>query len=401
VNFNLKLADISIGVKVNNEYTKDFCKDYLTDEPCEFSVEITQNDIDTERKISKKQNEADGIAVIDYPDEYLEVTALYRKIVAELLKYSVLLFHGCVVALNGKAYMFIAKSGTGKTTHANLWLKNIKDSYILNGDKPLLLFRDKKIYVCGTPWQGKENFGKNEILPLDGICILERGENNSISSVPFKDAFSKLIVHSHHPQDNKNMMATLDLMQNFKNTNIYCLKCNMDNEAAFTAYRKMVKRTFEEELKQNGKLVYKNVGKSMMPLIRENKDIIIIKNRTTGNFKKYDAVLYKRPSVEGRGAYILHRILKVNSDGTYWIVGDNCRKGETVLNENILGILSSVVRDKKTVNVDDLNYKIYVHLWCDLYPVRFALFYLKEKALMTRILVNKAIHKLYLMITRK
>ena len=79
--------------------------------------------------------------------------------------------------------------------------------------------------------------------------------------------------------------------------------------------------SFEEIINRDGKLIYTNKGDSMMPLIKEGRDLIIIE-KTQGRLKKYDVPLYKRDS----GQYVLHRILKVREDD-YVICGDNryCR----------------------------------------------------------------------------
>jgi len=132
----------------------------------------------------------------------------------------------------------------------------------------------------------------------------------------------------------------------------------------------MSTKSFEEVLAQSGSLFYKSVGVSMRPLIKEGRDYIYIKKRPEGRLNKYDVVLFKRPNVVGRGEYVLHRILRVNADGTYWIVGDNCAGGETVKEENILGVLTAVKRRGKTVNVTDRGYRLYTYLWCAPYPMR-------------------------------
>ena len=129
--------------------------------------------------------------------------------------------------------------------------------------------------------------------------------------------------------------------------------------------------TFEEVLKRDGRLIYKNVGVSMLPLLRENKDIMVIENDTYA-LKKYDCVLFRRNKVTGRGRYVLHRILKILPDNKYFIAGDNCTSGETVEKENILGVLTSVLRDGKTVDFSSTKYKLYVRLWCAPYHLRFA-----------------------------
>ncbi len=128
----------------------------------------------------------------------------------------------------------------------------------------------------------------------------------------------------------------------------------------------MSKSTFEEVIAKSGKLVYKNKGDSMMPLIREGKDLMVITRKPKRRLKKYDVPLYKRDS----GQYVLHRILKVR-DKDYVICGDNRWKKEYgITDRHIIGVLSAVIRNGETVSVNDWRYKLYVHIWCDFFPVR-------------------------------
>lgn len=140
--------------------------------------------------------------------------------------------------------------------------------------------------------------------------------------------------------------------------------------------------TFEEELARSGKVVYTNVGVSMMPLLRQGRDLMVIYKADTAKLRKYDAVLFKRPNVNGRGRYVLHRLLRICPDGRFWIVGDNCASGEMVSPENILGILKAVQRGKKTISVDSFGIKLYVFFWAAPYPIRF--FFLKLRHLAGR-----------------
>jgi signal peptidase I len=135
----------------------------------------------------------------------------------------------------------------------------------------------------------------------------------------------------------------------------------------------MNKSTFEEQLAKNGKLIYTNRGDSMMPLIKQDRDLLIIKP-VHGRLKKYDVPLYKRDS----GQYVLHRILKVRKND-YVICGDNrWVKEYGIRDRHIIGVLTAVVRNGKEISVNDWKYKVYVHLWCDFFPVRE--FVLKAKA---------------------
>lgn len=127
----------------------------------------------------------------------------------------------------------------------------------------------------------------------------------------------------------------------------------------------MHKSTFEEEISHTGKFIYTNVGDSMMPLIRQNRDLLIIE-KVSGRLKKYDVPLYKRDS----GQYVLHRIIKVRKDD-YVMCGDNrWQKEYGITNRHIIGVLTGVIRDGKTISVNNKNYRLYVHLWCDFFHVR-------------------------------
>ena len=127
----------------------------------------------------------------------------------------------------------------------------------------------------------------------------------------------------------------------------------------------MSNSSFEEILKNEGRLIYSNVGDSMRPLIRQGRDLVVIE-RKNGRLKKYEVPLYRRDS----GQYVLHRVLKVR-EGDYVLCGDNRWYRETgITDRHILGVLTAVVRDGKELPVTDWRYWFYVHLWCDLFPLR-------------------------------
>lgn len=136
--------------------------------------------------------------------------------------------------------------------------------------------------------------------------------------------------------------------------------------------------TFEEILQEKGYILYTNVGCSMMPLLRENKDIIEIRS-INKPLQKYDVILYKRGV-----SYILHRIISICPNGRYVIAGDhNTFKEFDVTDDMILGIMTRVIRDGKIITPDNFKYKLYSHLWVDFYPVR--VFLIKSKAFVIRL----------------
>ena len=138
------------------------------------------------------------------------------------------------------------------------------------------------------------------------------------------------------------------------------------------------KQSFEEVLNRDGRLVYTNVGVSMLPLIREGRDVMIIEKRDISAVKKYDAVLYRRDNFSGRGRYVLHRIVKILPDGSYYIVGDNATSGETVNAGQILGVLTGINRGGRQVSLTGFKHRAYVALWCAPYHLRFAILHIKH-----------------------
>ncbi len=130
----------------------------------------------------------------------------------------------------------------------------------------------------------------------------------------------------------------------------------------------MKKSSFEEILESEGRLIYSNVGDSMLPMIRQGRDLLVIE-RTSGRLKQYDVPLYRRDT----GQYVLHRVLKVR-ERDYVLCGDNRWGRETgITDRHVLGVLTAIIREGKTLSVTDRRYRIYVHLWCDLFPLRAVL----------------------------
>ena len=131
--------------------------------------------------------------------------------------------------------------------------------------------------------------------------------------------------------------------------------------------------TFEEILNKDGRLVYKTRGVSMLPMLHQNRDIVVIVP-PEGRLKKYDVALYKRGS-----SYILHRIIGMQ-DKEYLIRGDNTYWMEHVSPELVIGVLTGFVRNGKSYTVEDTGYQIYCRFWNAIYPLRKLLFLMRRIA---------------------
>lgn len=112
---------------------------------------------------------------------------------------------------------------------------------------------------------------------------------------------------------------------------------------------------FKKELNEKGIVVYSIRGVSMLPLLRQEKDIVVIRSKKK-DFSVNDSVLFVRKN----GQYVLHRIRKVLDDNKYFIIGDNCLSGEIVSEDQIIGILSDVSRGGKNISVKSFKYRLYV-----------------------------------------
>jgi len=129
---------------------------------------------------------------------------------------------------------------------------------------------------------------------------------------------------------------------------------------------------FEETLHKQGYLVYKTRGASMKPLLVQNRDLVTIRPLTRP-IRRYDVPLYRRRGPGGTVRYVLHRVVKINPDGTLIIRGDNTYTDETDIGpDDILGVMTACKRKGRMVSTEDLPYRLYVRIWCALYPARRA-----------------------------
>ena len=159
----------------------------------------------------------------------------------QLINFDGIMLHSSAVVVDGRAYLFTAASGTGKSTHTSLYLREFGDrAYILNDDKPALRFEDGELFAYGTPWSGKHDFSVNARIPVAGICVLHRGEKNEISRIYGKAAIIGIFSQTLRPQSAKYMDKVLSVIDKIiEKIPVWDLKCNMESEAAHISYEAM------------------------------------------------------------------------------------------------------------------------------------------------------------------
>lgn len=105
-----------------------------------------------------------------------------------------LLMHAAVIGRQDKAYLFLGHSGTGKSTHARLWMQVYQDAWLLNDDNPVLRLQESgEVEVYGSPWSGKTPCYINSKLPVGAIVQLQQAPHNHISPMNLPHAYASML----------------------------------------------------------------------------------------------------------------------------------------------------------------------------------------------------------------
>lgn len=218
-----------------------YCYEYRCNDLPDFVVRISQADIDFERARSDRRGKYNNSNGGKFSDSYLEILAVYRKIAEIMPTYDVFLFHGSAIAVDDKAYLFTASSGTGKSTHVRLWREMLGErAVVVNDDKPLIQISDNGPQIFGTPWNGKHRLSTNICVPLKAVCLLERSETNWIRAVNTEEAYPIILQQIYRPINLDSMKKTMCLLDDLcSRVCFYRLGCNMDPEAAHISYETM------------------------------------------------------------------------------------------------------------------------------------------------------------------
>ncbi len=226
---NYRIADLTVRMDTFGR-TLAQAEKYLA--PCESDADIVIcNDWRSLKEQQPHLSEEDC--------EYLTSGWFFYR---QLLDFDGMMLHASAVLMDGRAYLFSASPGTGKSTHTKLWQKVFGDrAQILNDDKPALRHVDGVWYAYGTPWSGKHDASINTRAPIAGICILERGEKNTIEPFSGPAAVCAMMGQTsrirYGGETSPKILTQLDRLMCA--VPIWRLKCNMDPEAALVSYRAM------------------------------------------------------------------------------------------------------------------------------------------------------------------
>lgn len=153
----------------------------------------------------------------------------------QMLEFDGFQLHSSAVMLDGKAYLFSAPSGTGKSTHTEKWCR-LFGAELLNDDKPVLRRQPEGWIAYGTPWSGKHDLSSPVGVPLGGIAFLRRGDVNTIRKMEPGEAVIHLISQAPRYLTEQRMDKQLTLLERLlEETSVFLLTCRNDDEAAYVS----------------------------------------------------------------------------------------------------------------------------------------------------------------------
>ncbi len=224
------IAGLVVELDPKFEETKKLAEPFLYEGDHEADITLK---IDEEYFKDLCTRAAEGIT-----EGELENFAFSTQFNRRAIRFQTMLVHSSAIVCNGKAYLFSADSGVGKSFHTRLWLEAFGDHvHILNDDKPVVCLRGEEPMVCGTPFDGGSGIALNESFPLGAIIFIERGEQNSVRVPETKEIIQRLYFQTVRMVS----AATADkMLDNFtlliSMAKFYVLTCNTDISAAYTAY---------------------------------------------------------------------------------------------------------------------------------------------------------------------
>ena len=220
--YKLKIADLIIDVIAKDDRSKPLFNDYLIDsnDNADISINIENSN-----------------------DEFIDI---HDGLAKNIVKYNGFVIHGACILYKDNAYLFIAPSGTGKTTHIRLWMKHLKDLVVINGDKPIIRLINTLPYIYGTPWMGKERYGNNTSAKLKSIILLKQGPIDKIAKIDKKEHINEIFNQIYMPEDKTTLIETMDLVDKvFNNVDVYSMDATMNDSAFITCFEVLTGEKYE------------------------------------------------------------------------------------------------------------------------------------------------------------
>lgn len=224
------IANLVTEYEPRYESLKKIAQPFIYEGEKEADIVIGVNDARIRSLLSEMTQDSD----LDDAEGLAVSSEFSRKVI----RFHTMLIHSSALILDGKAYLFSAGSGVGKSTHTQLWLSRFGDRvHIMNDDKPVVRICDEGVFACGTPFDGGSGIALNESYPLGAIIFLERGERNAVRIPGSKEIIQRLYFQTARLVGER---TAVKMLENFDGliakAKFLVLTCNTDIAAADVAY---------------------------------------------------------------------------------------------------------------------------------------------------------------------
>ena len=224
------IANLVTEYEPRYESLKKLAQPFIYEGEKEADIVIGVNDARIRSLLSEMTQDSD----LDDAEGLAVSSEFSRKVI----RFHTMLIHSSALILDGKAYLFSAGSGVGKSTHTQLWLSRFGDRvHIMNDDKPVVRICDEGVFACGTPFDGGSGIALNESYPLGAIIFLERGERNAVRIPGSKEIIQRLYFQTARLVGER---TAVKMLENFDGliakAKFLVLTCNTDIAAADVAY---------------------------------------------------------------------------------------------------------------------------------------------------------------------
>lgn len=233
--FNIEIAGLVITVDNRYQYIEERCRDYITEKENTTGIilsatdDMMNNSIEYKRKFDHEE----------ISPEEAEFDCIHYPLYKQLHRFDAFWLHSVLVDKGGDGYAFTASPGGGKSTHAKLWLEVFDDARIVNGDNTIVRkdSTDGNFYGYGTPFCGKEALHENRRVPIKAVCFIKKSEQNFVKKIVRVDAVLRMLM-DNWCIDKADSGILMDLYtQMDRQVDYYSIHCNMEPEAAVTAYK--------------------------------------------------------------------------------------------------------------------------------------------------------------------
>lgn len=233
------IANLKVEMEVVGDMLRSRSEKYRFD----FSGEPDMIIIPPQENLDRMQNEHPRLSPAAI--EYLGTGCMFYY---KLLKFGGFMLHSSTISYDGKAYIFTADSGTGKSTHTSLWRKYIDGVEMINDDKPAIKLIDGRFYAVGTPWSGKTDQNTDVSVPVGGVVLLRRGTENKIRPATPLETIPFLMRQTQLPSKPENVDILTDLLDKFiRQTPIFVLECDMSEDAVKTSFEALTGAKYRQK----------------------------------------------------------------------------------------------------------------------------------------------------------